>query len=99
MQSLMTARRTWVLVAECQSEDLELFRSAGRRGSGLHALTTRTAISAACSRTFLTPSQGDLVIGYESYPVKQVVALVKVSAATTARKLYFEKTEGLTNAD
>lgn len=40
---------------------------------------------------------GDLVIGYESNPVKQVVALAKVSAANDGKKICFEKTESLVN--
>uniref|UniRef100_UPI003FEF6FF1 AAA family ATPase n=1 Tax=Prevotella sp. TaxID=59823 RepID=UPI003FEF6FF1 len=48
-------------------------------------------------QNFIDAKAGDLVIGYESNPVKQVVALVKVSAATDGQKIYFEKTESLAN--
>lgn len=48
-------------------------------------------------QNFIDPKAGDLVIGYESNPVKQVVALVKVSAANDGQKIYFEKTESLAN--
>lgn len=48
-------------------------------------------------QNFIDAKAGDLVIGYESNPVKQVVALVKVSAANDGQKIYFEKTESLAN--
>lgn len=48
-------------------------------------------------QNFIDAKAGDLVIGYESNPVKQVVALVKVSAANDGQKIYFEKTKSLAN--
>lgn len=48
-------------------------------------------------QNFVDASAGDLVIGYESNPVKQVVALAKVSAANDGKKICFEKTESLVN--
>lgn len=48
-------------------------------------------------QNFLAARAGDLVIGYESNPVKQVVALAKVSAANDGKKICFEKTESLVN--
>lgn len=48
-------------------------------------------------QNFIDAKAGDLVIGYESNPVKQVVALVKVSAANDGQKIYFEKTESVAN--
>lgn len=48
-------------------------------------------------QNFLDAREGDLVIGYESNPVKQIVALVKVSAANDGQKIAFEKTESLAN--
>lgn len=48
-------------------------------------------------QNFIDARTGDLVIGYESNPVKQVVALVKVSAANDGQKICFEKTESLEN--
>lgn len=47
-------------------------------------------------QNFIDAREGDPVIGYESYPVKQVVALAKVSSPQDGKELYFEKTEGLT---
>ena len=48
-------------------------------------------------QNFLDARAGDLVIGYESNPAKQVVALAKVSAANDGKKICFEKTESLVN--
>lgn len=46
-------------------------------------------------QNFLDAKAGDLVIGYESNPVKQIVALARVSTEQDGEKLYFEKVEGL----
>lgn len=46
---------------------------------------------------FLDAKVGDVVIGYESSPVKQIVALLRVSKETDGKNIWFEKTEGLTN--
>lgn len=46
-------------------------------------------------QNFLDAKAGDMIIGYESNPVKQVVAIGKVSAEQDGEKLYFEKIEGL----
>lgn len=48
-------------------------------------------------QNFLDARAGDLVIGYESNPAKQVVALAKVSATNDGKKICFEKTESLVN--
>lgn len=48
-------------------------------------------------QNFVDARAGDLVIGYESNPVKQVVALAKVSAANDGKKICFEKAESLVN--
>lgn len=48
-------------------------------------------------QNFVDARAGDLVIVYESNPVKQVVALAKVSAANDGKKICFEKTESLVN--
>jgi 5-methylcytosine-specific restriction protein B len=44
---------------------------------------------------FLAAKAGDIVIGYESTPVKQIVALCKISRENDGKSLYFEKVEGL----
>lgn len=46
---------------------------------------------------FLDAKVGDKVVGYESYPVKQIVALARVSGEQDGQKILFEKTEGLSN--
>lgn len=46
-------------------------------------------------QNFLDAKAGDLVIGYESYPEKQVVALGKVTRENDGENFYFEKIEDL----
>ncbi len=46
-------------------------------------------------QNFLDAKAGDLVIGYESNPVKQIVALAKITRENDGENLYFEKVEGL----
>lgn len=48
-------------------------------------------------QNFLDAKAGDLVIGYESTPVKQIVALARISKEHDDKELFFEKTEGLAN--
>ena len=46
-------------------------------------------------QNFLEAKAGDLVIGYESKPVKQIVALGKIEAEQDGEKLYFKKLRSL----
>ncbi len=46
-------------------------------------------------QNFLDAKAGDMIIGYESNPVKQIVAIGKVTAEQDGQKIYFEKVEGL----
>lgn len=48
-------------------------------------------------QNFLDAKAGDMIIGYESTPVKQIVAIGKVSAEQDGEKIYFEKIEGLSS--
>ena len=48
-------------------------------------------------QNFLDAKAGDMIIGYESNPVKQIVAIGRVSAEQDGEKLFFEKIEGLTS--
>lgn len=48
-------------------------------------------------QNFLDAKAGDMVIGYESAPVKQIVAICRVKAEQDGEKLLFEKVEGLTS--
>lgn len=46
-------------------------------------------------QNFLDAKTGDMVIGYESTPVKQIVALARVCAEQNGESIFFEKIEGL----
>lgn len=48
-------------------------------------------------QNFLDAKAGDMVIGYESNPVKQIVAIGRISAEQDGEKLFFKKVEGLTS--
>ena len=48
-------------------------------------------------QNFLDVKPGDMIIGYESHPVKQVVALAKICQETDDKNIYIEKVEGLAN--
>ena len=48
-------------------------------------------------QNFLDAKAGDMIIGYESTPVKQIVAIGRVSAEQDGEKIYFEKVEGLSS--
>ena len=48
-------------------------------------------------QNFLDAKAGDMVIGYESTPVKQIVAILRVSAEQDGQKIYFEKVECLSS--
>ncbi|MBP6874284.1 MAG: EVE domain-containing protein [Clostridia bacterium] len=48
-------------------------------------------------QNFLDAKAGDMIIGYESNPVKQIVAIGKVSAEQDGERIYFEKVEGLSS--
>ena len=47
-------------------------------------------------QNFLDARAGDRIIGYESYPVKKIVALGRICAEQDGEQLRFEKTESLT---
>ena len=46
-------------------------------------------------QNFLDAKAGDMVIGYESNPVKQIVAIAKIASEQDGERLCFEKVEGL----
>lgn len=48
-------------------------------------------------QNFLDAKVGDVVIGYESNPVRQIVAIGRVSAEQDGEKLFFEKIETLSS--
>ncbi len=48
-------------------------------------------------KNFLDVKKGDMIIGYESYPVKQVVAIGRVTDEQDGEKICFEKVEDLSS--
>ena len=48
-------------------------------------------------QNFLDARAGDVVIGYESYPVQQIRAIAMVAAPQDGETILFEKVEGLAN--
>ena len=46
-------------------------------------------------QNFLNAKEGDIVIGYESTPTKQIVGLLEVSKANDGQSVFFRKTETL----
>ena len=46
-------------------------------------------------QNFLDAKAGDMIIGYESTPVKQIVALFQISQAQDGERIYFQKVEHL----
>ena len=44
-------------------------------------------------QNFLNAQEGDIVIGYESTPTKQIVGLLEVSKANDGKSIFFRKTE------
>lgn len=46
-------------------------------------------------QNFLAAKAGDMIIGYESNPVKQIVAIGRIVAGQDGAKILFEKVEGL----
>ena len=46
-------------------------------------------------QNFLDAKPGDIVIGYESNPVKQIVALGEIVESSDGEKIAFQKTEAL----
>lgn len=48
-------------------------------------------------QNFLDAKAGDMVIGYESHPVKQIVAIAQIVRENDGENLYFKKVEGLAN--
>ena len=48
-------------------------------------------------KDFIDIKVGDMVIGYESTPMKQIVTIFRVSAEQDGERIYFEKLEGLSS--
>ena len=75
------------------------FRVYGYRWDGdeLVPVPEEAAIVKRIFQNFLDAKAGDMIIGYESNPVKKIVAIGRVSAEQDGEKLFFEKVEGLTS--
>ena len=69
------------------------FRVYGYRWEGdqLVPVPEEAAIVKRIFQNFLDAKAGDMIIGYESNPVKQIVAIGRVSAEQDGEKLFFEK--------
>ena len=48
-------------------------------------------------QNFVNAQPGDMIIGYESTPVKQVIAIARVTRKDEGERLYFKKLEALAN--
>lgn len=48
-------------------------------------------------QNFLDAREGDVIIGYEANPIKQIVAIAEVYKASDSTEIYFQKKETLTN--
>lgn len=48
-------------------------------------------------QNFIDAKEGDIVIGYEATPVKQIVAIAEIAKSADGQKIYFKKTESLLN--
>ena len=48
-------------------------------------------------QNFLDAKKGDLVIGYESNPVKQIVAILEITKEQDEKRIYFKKIEALSS--
>ena len=83
----------WWLVASPHQK----FRFANLDVGGLEgwSLVNENGRKRNIYQNFLDANEGDLVVGYESHPVKQVVALGRIGAKQDGEHLWFEKTEGL----
>ena len=71
------------------------FAELGAGEAQSYSLLSRKGCKRRIYRNFLDARPGDLVIGYETAPAKQIVALAKVSQAQNGEEIVFEKLEGL----
>lgn len=47
-------------------------------------------------QNFLDAKKGDIVLGYEATPAKQIVAILEIEKPSDGKQIYFKKTEALT---
>lgn len=84
------------MVAECKPEDME-FSDIEVGEEQNYTMYNDNGNKRRIFQNFLDAREGDLIIGYESNPVKQVVAICRVTKQNDGENLYFEKIEGLTS--
>ena len=77
-----------IVVAERQSENLELLGIAVGEVQD-YTLYNENSNKRRIFQNFSRCQARDMVIGYESHPVKQIVAIAKISAEQDGEKLYF----------
>ena len=73
------------------------FSSLGVGDTQAYTLFNENGNKRRIFQNFLDAKAGDMVIGYESYPVKQIVAIGRVATEQDKEKIVFEKLEGLTS--
>lgn len=86
------SRRYWWLTA---SPKIWSFSEVEIGGEESYTLFNGNGNKRRIHQNFLDAKVGDLIIGYESNPVKKIVALGKITQSNDGERIYFEKTEGL----
>ena len=89
-----TSRRYWWLVA---SPDVWKFSDINVGETVEYTLVNENGNKRRVYQNFLDAKIGDIVIGYASTPILQVVALGEIAKDTDNEYLYFRKTEQLLN--
>src|SRR5574344_434718 len=89
-----TKKNYWWLVA---SPKIWSFEKMPLGGVQSYTLYNDNGNQRRVFQNFLDAQKGDIVIGYEATPVKQVVALAMVEKAADDKEIYFRKTEALLN--
>ena len=87
-------RRYWWLNA---NPKIWTFASIGVGEKQSYTLYNANGNKRRIFQNFLDARVGDIIVGYESNPVKQIVALGRITAEQDGEKLWFEKTEVLAN--
>ena len=87
-----TSKRYWWLVA---SPKIWSFSDMKVREVQDYTLYNDNGNRRRIFQNFLDAKEGDVVIGYEATPTKQIVALAEVEKANDGRFIFFKKTETL----
>lgn len=91
-ESHKRSRQYWWLVA---SPDIWSFSSIKNDEVVDYTLYNDKGNKRRVYQNFLNAKAGDYVIGYESNPVKQIVALAEIARENDGEKIYFKKTKQL----